>query len=96
MKALIIFVVLAGFVIFDGEGAPQPKKTHSDRTGFHNPTIAEPLRMVKQKVAQVVPRRISPVVQTLNRTTLNTEVPPMLDDHWPTRCEHGCGPPLRI
>jgi hypothetical protein len=60
MKALIIFLVLVGFVICDGaEMARRPHLTNS--AGLRNPTHADLRTTVQQKAVQLV----DPLVQTI-------------------------------
>jgi hypothetical protein len=55
VKALVIFMVLLGPVIFDAEGTTLlPVRNHSAPWGLHNSTIVEPDETIKRKVIQIV------------------------------------------
>ena len=97
VKALIIFMVLLGLVIFDGAGMMLlPISTHSRRPGLRTPTILETDGAIKRKVLQTSDLQSAYVVHAIHKAILNIKVLSSPTDRRNARPEYGRAPPLRI
>jgi hypothetical protein len=97
VKALMIFMVLLGLVIFDGAGTMLlPIRTHSPRPALHTPTIVEPDGAIKRKILQTSDLQSSYFVHAIHKAILNIRVLSSPTDRRNARPEYGRAPPLRI
>ena len=96
MKALIIFMVLFGLVILDGEGTTLiPIRTHSTRPDLHNPVTIEPDQGTRKTARMVIPYSYysnrSTGIAILTLITLSSPT-----DNANTNGRRDRAPPLRI
>ena len=95
MKALIIFLVLVGFVICDGaEIARRPHRTNS--AVLRNPTLVDPRTTVQRKVVRIVDLPTYTVVQTIAKAIVPSELSPVPGEYSASSSRLGRAPPLRI
>jgi hypothetical protein len=81
VKALVIFMVLLGFVIFDGAGMTlSPRRSHPARLGLHNPMMIEPYRAIKQEASRPGGQHYC-AARTNHRTIIFMEVLSSPTDH---------------
>jgi hypothetical protein len=96
VKALVIFMVLLGLVIFDEEGATLlPVRTHPAQPGLDNPTLVEPRGTTNRKVTQIDFPNLY-LVQVIHTAILTIEVLSSPTDHFKIGRKRGRAPPLRI
>lgn len=76
MKALIIFLVLVGFVICDGaEMARRPHRTNS--AGLRNPTLVDPRTTAQRNAVRIVDRPTDVFVQAIAKAIVARELSPV-------------------
>ena len=97
MKALVIFMVLLGLVIFDEASTTLlPVRTHSAAGGLHDPRIVEPDETIKRRDTQMVTLYSYYLAGVIQEAILNIKVLSSPIDHWTAKRERGRAPPLRI
>src|SRR5216684_2211945 len=97
MKAPVIFVVLAAFVIFDGEGTTlHPFKAHSARPDLHNPTTRESAFSCHRTSTRISVLEVAGRIPTVGSEFANIESSPLPGDRLMPRSEGGRGPPFLI
>src|SRR5207253_724405 len=93
---LVIFMVLFGLAILDGEGgtALRPIRT-STRPGLHNPAILDPVRAIKRKASEAAlqPYYLVPIN---HRAIIDTGILSSPTDHWKAKRDCGRAPPVWI